>query len=594
MKATRLLIALMGFSLAGHAPAELPEGYWDLERAQQILDVTRRLELSPDLGHLSSAERRALDELLAAGRILNDLYEEQLHAQSLSARAALRDIHARSPDAQSAALLDLYYLSKGPILTTLDNVREPFLPVAAPGPGKNVYPDGLTLDEFDAFVRAQPAAAASLLAPRTVVRRASAKQVAADLARLDEYAAVDALSPGLRSMLESLPTDNNYLYAIPYALAYAPQLAEVRRHLDAAADQLTTETPDFAAYLRLRSRELLSSDYEAGNAAWVSGTFGNLNAQLGSYETYDDALRGVKAFYSASIVVRDIEKSRSLESAVAGLQAIEDSLPYDTHRKVRTNIPVGAYNIVADFGQARGTNTATILPNDPDHTRKYGRTILVRNNILSNPELFAARAQLFAAAIAPDFSSHLSIDGGFERTLWHEIGHYLGVATTADGRSLGAALGPYSDLLEELKSDLVSLFAVPALRAIGYHSEESMRSHYADGIRRTLQSVRPRAEQPYQNMQLMQFNFFMEYGLIEPDAESGLLKIHYERYHATVAELLEQVLQVQYSGDQQLAAEFISRWNYWDDLLHGRYAEKIRAAQKYRRSIVRYAVLQGN
>jgi len=72
------------------------------------------------------------------------------------------------------------------------------------------------------------------------------------------------------------------------------------------------------------------------------------------------------------------------------------------------------------------------------------------------------------------------------------------------------------------------------------------------------------------------------------------LKVNYDRYHATVAELLEQVLQVQYSGNQELAAEFVARWNYWDDLLHGRYAEKIRAAQKYRRSIVRYAVLQGN
>lgn len=594
MKLTRPLIALIAFSLASSASAQLPDGYWDLERAQQILDVTRRLDLSPDLSHLSNAERRALDELLAAGQILNDLYEEQRHAESLSARAALQELHAQSPNAQSAALLDLYYLSKGPVLTTLDNVREPFLPVAMPGPGKNVYPDGLSRAEIDAFIAARPATAENLLAPRTVVRRASAEQVAADLARLDDYAGVEALFPGLRARLTSRPADNSYLYAVPYALAYAPQLAQVRKHLDTAAEQLATETPDFAAYLRLRSRDLLSSDYEAGNAAWVSGSFGNLNAQLGSYETYDDALLGVKAFYSASIVVRDVAKSRSLEKAVAELQAIEDSLPYDTQRKVRSNIPVGAYNIIADFGQARGTNTATILPNDADHTRKYGRTILVRNNILSNPQLFEGRAQLFAAAIAPEFSSHLTIDGGFERTLWHEIGHYLGVATTADGGSLDAALGRYADLLEELKSDLVSLYAVPALRANGYHTDDSMRGHYADGIRRTLQSVRPRAEQPYQNMQLMQFNFFMEYGLIEPDPESGLLKINYDRYHSTVAELLEQVLQVQYSGDEELAAEFVKRWNYWDELLHGRYAEKIRAAQKYRRSIVRYAALQGD
>jgi len=592
MNFTRALIVLVGFSLAHSSSADLPDGYWDLQQAQQILDVTRRLNLAPDLSHLSAAEQGALVKLLAAGQILNDLYEEQRHAQSLEARAALYEMHAQSPSDHSAALMDLYYMSKGPILTTLDNVREPFLPVAMPGPGKNVYPENLSREEIDAFIAAQPATAATLLAPRTVVRRASAKQVAADLARLDDYPAVDALAPGLRARLQSLPADDSYLYAIPYALAYAPQLDKVRAHLHAAADLLAEETPDFADYLRQRSRDFLSSDYEAGNAAWVSGSFGNLNAQLGSYETYDDALLGVKAFYAASIVVRDAEKSRSLESAVADLQAIEDSLPYDSQRKVRSNIPVGAYNIIADFGQSRGTNTATILPNDADHTRKYGRTILVRYNILANPALFDSRSKLYAAAIAPEFSSDLSIEGGFERTLWHEIGHYLGVATTADGRALDKALSAYADLLEEMKSDLVSLYAVPALRASGYHDDDTMRAHYADGIRRTLQSVRPRAEQPYQNMQLMQFNFFMEYGLIEPDPDSGLLKVHYDRYHATVAELLEQVLQVQYSGDQELAAEFIARWNYWDELLHGRYAEKIREAQQYRRSIVRYSALQ--
>ena len=53
--------------------------------------------------------------------------------------------------------------------------------------------------------------------------------------------------------------------------------------------------------------------------------------------------------------------------------------------KSKSDISVGVYNIVADFGQSRGANTATILPNDADHTRKYGRTILLRYNIMANP-----------------------------------------------------------------------------------------------------------------------------------------------------------------------------------------------------------------
>lgn len=34
--------------------------------------------------------------------------------------------------------------------------------------------------------------------------------------------------------------------------------------------------------------------------------------------------------------------------------------------------------VIADFGQARGTNTATNLPNDPLFSHHYGRIILMR------------------------------------------------------------------------------------------------------------------------------------------------------------------------------------------------------------------------
>ena len=171
------------------------------------------------------------------------------------------------------------------------------------------------------------------------------------------------------------------------------------------------------------------------------------------------------------------------------------------------------------------------------------------------------------------------------------VGHYLGASVTADGDDLGKALGDYADLLEEMKSDLVSLFAAPALRASGYYDDAGLRSLYADGIRRTLQSVQPRPEQPYQNMQLMQFNFFMEKGLLELESESARLVINYDRYHEIVTELLEQVIHVQYSGDYAAAGEFVRRWNYWDEKLHGELARKIRESGAYRRTIVRYAAL---
>jgi hypothetical protein len=582
------LIAL----LTSAAVAELPAGYWPIEKTQPILNTTLRLELDPDLSHLTEAELRAVDELLAAGAVIHELYEKQRHEQAHDAKLALAELHQKG--GQSVAtqnLLDLFYLSKGPIATTLDNERLAFVPVDAEHPGKNIYPVGLQRDEIDAFLGAHPEQAGEILGLRSVVRRASAANIAADLAMLAEFPEIDALHIGLRTRLESLSKDTGAFYAVPYALANAAELRQVRQHLNAAADHIAIEAPDFAAYLRNRGRDLLSGDYESGDASWVTGDFGNLNIQIGSYETYDDSLLGVKATYAASILARDKEKSRALIDALAGLQAIENSLPYDHAKQVSSRIPVGVYNIIADFGQSRGGNTATILPNNADFTRKYGRTILLRYNIMANPAIFANKKKSFDAVVDPCCKDHLTSGRGFNRTLWHEVGHYLGVAKTADGRELSEALADTADLIEEMKSDLVSLYAIPALQSSGFHTDDTARAHYADGIRRTLQSVKPRPSQAYQTMQLMQFNFYMEYGLLEPGAESGLLVVNYDRYHETVTQLLRQVLQLQYAGDYERAQEFVARWSYWDDKLHGDIAERMNSAGGYRRTLIRYSAL---
>ena len=104
------------------------------------------------------------------------------------------------------------------------------------------------------------------------------------------------------------------------------------------------------------------------------------------------------------------------------MQEIEDALPYEHHKRVREDISVGVYDVIADFGQARGTNTATILPNDPLFSRRYGRTILLRRNIMREPGHVCERPPRLAAAIAEPHARTSTGDGDFQRTLWHEVG----------------------------------------------------------------------------------------------------------------------------------------------------------------------------
>ena len=165
---------------------------WGPEQTRPILDKTLVLTLAPSLEALTPGERRALDALLAAGPPLQRIYERQNHRQALEAHRALA---ARQPRRED--LLTLYRLWQGPIATTLDNEREPFLPVDPIVPGKNVYPWGIDKARLESFLEEHGEARDDILNGRTVVREAA--DIPADLTALAARPALAALHPALEA-----------------------------------------------------------------------------------------------------------------------------------------------------------------------------------------------------------------------------------------------------------------------------------------------------------------------------------------------------------------------------------------------------------
>jgi len=211
---------------------------------------------------------------------------------------------------------------------------------------------------------------------------------------------------------------------------------------------------------------------------------------------------------------------------------------------------------------------------------------------MTNPDLFSDAKQKFGAAVAPEFVDDLTLDGPFYRTLWHEVGHYLGVDNTYDGRNLNEALSPWGSHYEELKADLVSLFTASRLSQNGSMSDELLHSVKASGVLRVLQNNQPRtADQPYQTMQLMQMNYFLEHGLIRFDEETARLHIDYDVYDTVVARMLTDVLKIQSDGDSNMAKGFIERYTVWSPQLHGKLAARMRDSAQYRYRMVKYKVL---
>src|SRR5215216_6081229 len=176
----------------------LPTGYWPLEKSQPVIDKTQTIRLAPDLSKLSQGERKAVAKLIEVGQIFQKLYEEQRHPEALSSYRALEQLDRRTNSTPATQnLLTLYRLFQGPIATTLENKREPFLPVEPSKPGKNMYPWGITRQEIDDKRK-------DLLDLRTVVRSATAKNLGDDIATLNKYPALQTLHPGLLEELRSL------------------------------------------------------------------------------------------------------------------------------------------------------------------------------------------------------------------------------------------------------------------------------------------------------------------------------------------------------------------------------------------------------
>lgn len=587
-----VLIAALGLNVSQATKTTPPNEPTILTDTQldSILADSMNIHFAPDTSHLSKAEHQTLDYLVQTGQILHDIYLQAQHIDAIRQKNALLEL-VKQGDESAQKRLTLYRIFKGPIATTPDNQRIPFVDAAKPVPGKNRYPWGLTKDNIDQFLKQYPQYQADIFDLRSIVRANTPDNVKTDLATLAQYPVLDTLHPGLKAKLHQADKDGKQmLYAVPYSVAYADQLMQAYHLLQKASRTIASTDKDFADYLANRSRDLLSDDYESGDASWVTGRFGNLNAQIGSYETYDDSLLGVKSAFSMSILIKDRERSAKLASSISDLQEIENSLPYEHHKKVRSDIPIGVYKVYADFGQARGTNTASILPNESRFARKYGRIILMRYNVLTNPTIVESAKTIWKAVVAEPFADDLTGESNYIRTMWHEIGHYMGPSLDKNGRTLDVAMQDNANLLEEMKSDLVSLHSVAFLHDKGAYSEETLRSVYAGGIMRTLQRVKPRPTQPYQTMQLMTFNFFREHKVFSFEQNKGII-INYDNYPAAVEKLLAKLLDIQYQGDKVAADNFIERYSSWDESVHGAIAEKISATKQPRYRIVSYQAL---
>lgn len=489
----------------------------DLAQLQKMIARFQPTQLRVDTSKLSPDDTRALAKLIEAARVLNDIFLTQMWSGNHALYAKLR----RDTTPLGKARLDYFWLNKSP-WSEIDD-HEAFLPdvPAKKLPGANFYPQDMTREEFEAWVK-------TLSKPEreqaegffTVIRR-------------------DA---------------NRKLYAAPYSQEYRADLEKSAKLLEEAA--ALTDNATLKKFLTERAAAFRSNNYYDSDIAWMD-LDAPLDITIGPYETYNDDIFGYKAAFEAYVNVRDDAETAKLRFFADHLQEVEDNLPIDPkyrNPKLGSQAPIRVVNEVFDAGDAaHAVQTAAYnLPNDERVvTLKGSKRVMLKN--VQEAKFHSTLEPIAKRVLSPASQKDLSFDAFFTHILAHELSHGIGPhQITVAGR----ATSPRQELkelysaIEEAKADVTGLFMLQHLydRKLIEGGPDKERQLYTTFLASTFRTLRFGLNDAHGKGMAMQVNYITDKGgfIAHPD---GTFEVNFAKIRGAVRDLDHDLLTIEATGD---------------------------------------------
>jgi hypothetical protein len=484
----------------------------ELEKLRAMQARFAPVEVTADTSKLSEGDRAALEKLLEAARVIDDLFVTQVW----SGNAALREKLRADTSELGRARLRYFELNKGP-WSDLDE-HAAFLPGVPPRkpPGANFYPEDMTREEFEAWAKERGEEATGFF---TLIRR-------------------DA-SGGLR--------------AIPYSAAYSEELNRAAALLEEAA--ALTPNASLAEYLRLRAEAFRTNDYYASDVAWMK-VDAPIDATIGPYETYMDELFGYKAAFEAYITLRDDAETARLQLFADHLQEVENNLPLDDrykNPKLGALAPIRVVNQVLAAGDgAHGVRTAAFnLPNDERVVREYGSKRVMLKNVQEakfNTILLPVAARVLPAGDR----ANVRFGPFFTHILAHEMSHGIG-----PHNGVREALKELYSAVEEAKADITGLFMLQFLmdRGLIPREEEAL---YTTFLASSFRTMRFGVHEAHGRGMAVQFNYLLDRGAFV-DRGDGTFAVDLGEVKNAVRDLTRDLLTMEATRDYNGAREMLEK-----------------------------------
>jgi hypothetical protein len=490
---------------------------------QQRLAKFRRVEMPFHSAGLTAREVKMVEKLVDASRYLEQIYWRQIDPDGLTLYESLAG--SKNPKDE---MLRRYLWINASRFDLLDN-NKPFVGITPMPPGRGFYPQNLTREQVEQYVKAHPEKKDEIYSPFTVVR-----------------------------------WHGDQLEGLPYHIAYRSFLEPAAKDLREAAS--LSDDPAFANFLQLRADALLSDDYFKSNLAWLDLKNPKFDVAFAPDETYDDGLLGVKATYGAAVMVRAVEESRKLEMFQKYVADIQDALPLspeDRPSKRGLETPMEVMDTPFRAGDLNHGYQAVAdnLPNDPRvHELKGSKKLFFKN-------FMDARVDYVVLPVAqrvmlPAQAAKASSDGYMQVTIMHEIAHGVGPAfsrTPAGKVDIRESIGPIFGGLEEAKADIVGLYGLKWLIDHDVLPKNKLEEYYASYVGGIFRTVRFGVAEAHGQAEMMEFNYLSERGAITRES-SGRYAIDYGRMSGALNDLAKELLEIEATGDRARAENWFKKY----------------------------------
>jgi hypothetical protein len=501
------------------------KNYEKIDVVKTKVEKMAPVELAYDSTGLSENEKKALDLIVKAAQYMDKIFLRQVYSKNEALQAEL--MKQENPD--YAALRELFKIHIGPF-DRLEN-HKPFINLEENKPaGANFYPEDMTKEEFESYIKAHPEDEKTFTAERTLIRRQDGK-----------------------------------LVAIPYSEAYKEFLEPAAKLLKEAAQY--TENPSLKKYLVSRADSFASNDYYQSDIDWVLLKDHKIEVVIGPYEVYEDGLFGYKASFESFVTLVDEGESKKLQVLGTYLDDMEKNLPIDDQYKNFTrgkSSPIMVVNEVFTAGDTKAgvQTTAYNLPNDERVRESTGSKKVMLKNI-AQAKFEKCWIPIVKEVLSEEDLPFCSFDSYFNHVLMHEIAHGLGPGNIEkDGKktSVNKELKELYSTIEEAKADIVGLYCYQSMLDKGVFPKELEKNIYVTYLGGIFRSVRFGIEAAHGGGNAIQLHYILEKGGFSFDDKTGRFKLNADKIQDAVKQLSHDILMIEALGDYNKAKEMIAKY----------------------------------